>query len=51
MTDADGREFVLRRPPRTRRPALHDMGREHRIIRVGPTPVPVPGAHVLPTPT
>jgi aminoglycoside phosphotransferase (APT) family kinase protein len=46
MTDADGLEFVLRRPPlHGVLPTAHDMGREHRIIHaLGPTPVPVPQA-------
>ncbi len=46
MTDAEGREFVLRRPPlHGVLPTAHDMGREHRIIHaLGPTPVPVPEA-------
>jgi len=46
MTDADGRDFVLRRPPlHSVLPTAHDMGREHRIIAaLGPTPVPVPDA-------
>jgi aminoglycoside phosphotransferase (APT) family kinase protein len=46
MTDADGREFVVRRPPlHSVLPTAHDMGREHRIIdALGPTPVPVPEA-------
>jgi aminoglycoside phosphotransferase (APT) family kinase protein len=46
MTDADGREFVLRRPPlHGVLPTAHDMGREHRIIHaLGPTSVPVPDA-------
>jgi aminoglycoside phosphotransferase (APT) family kinase protein len=46
MIDADGREFVLRRPPlHSVLPTAHDMGREHRIIHaLGPTPVPVPHA-------
>jgi len=46
LTDADGREFVLRRPPlHGVLPTAHDMGREHRIIHaLGPTPVPVPEA-------
>jgi len=49
MTDADGREFVLRRPPlHGVLPTAHDMGREHRIIdALGPTPVPVPEALAL----
>jgi aminoglycoside phosphotransferase (APT) family kinase protein len=46
MTDAEGREFVLRRPPlHGVLPTAHDMGREHRIIHaLGPTAVPVPDA-------
>jgi aminoglycoside phosphotransferase (APT) family kinase protein len=46
MSDADGKEFVLRRPPlHGVLPTAHDMGREHRIIAaLGPTPVPVPEA-------
>jgi aminoglycoside phosphotransferase (APT) family kinase protein len=46
MTDAEGREFVLRRPPlHSVLPTAHDMGREYRIIHaLGPTPVPVPEA-------
>jgi aminoglycoside phosphotransferase (APT) family kinase protein len=46
MTDAEDREFVLRRPPlHGVLPTAHDMGREHRIIHaLGPTPVPVPEA-------
>ncbi len=46
MTDADGQQFVLRRPPlHGVLPTAHDMGREHRIIHaLGPTPVPVPHA-------
>lgn len=46
MTDAEDREFVLRRPPlHGVLPTAHDMGREHRIIHaLGPTPVPVPDA-------
>jgi aminoglycoside phosphotransferase (APT) family kinase protein len=46
MTDAAGRDFVLRRPPlHGVLPTAHDMGREHRIIKaLGPTPVPVPRA-------
>ena len=44
--DAEGREFVVRRPPlHGVLPTAHDMGREHRIIAaLGPTPVPVPEA-------
>jgi aminoglycoside phosphotransferase (APT) family kinase protein len=43
VTGADGRRFVLRRPPLGHVLATaHDMAREHRIITaVGPTPVPV----------
>ena len=43
VTDANGRQFVLRRPPLGHVLATaHDMGREHRIIRaLAPTPVPV----------
>ena len=43
VTDAEGHEFVLRRPPLGHVLATaHDMGREHRIISaLGPTPVPV----------
>lgn len=45
VTDANGRRYVLRRPPTSHvLPTAHDMGREHRIISaLGPTPVPVPG--------
>jgi aminoglycoside phosphotransferase (APT) family kinase protein len=44
VDDADGRSFVLRRPPLKQVLATaHDMGREHRIISaLGPTDVPVP---------
>ena len=43
VTDANGTQFVLRRPPLGHVLATaHDMGREHRIIRaLAPTPVPV----------
>ena len=43
VTDADGAEFVLRRPPLGHVLATaHDMGREHKIISaLGPTDVPV----------
>jgi aminoglycoside phosphotransferase (APT) family kinase protein len=43
VTGADGRRFVLRRPPMGHVLATaHDMGREHRIISaVGKTSVPV----------
>ena len=46
VCDADGRDFVVRRPPlHGVLPTAHDMGREHRIIAaLGPTPVPVPAA-------
>jgi aminoglycoside phosphotransferase (APT) family kinase protein len=44
VTDAGGRDVVLRRPPLGRLlPSAHDMGREHRIISaLSPTTVPVP---------
>jgi aminoglycoside phosphotransferase (APT) family kinase protein len=43
---ADGRRFVLRRPPLgSLLASAHDMGREHRIISaLADTPVPVPAA-------
>ena len=43
LTGADGRRFVVRRPPLGHVLATaHDMGREHRIIAaLGPTAVPV----------
>jgi aminoglycoside phosphotransferase (APT) family kinase protein len=46
VTDADGRRFVLRRPPLGHRLAsAHDMSREHRIIdALHHTAVPVPPA-------
>jgi aminoglycoside phosphotransferase (APT) family kinase protein len=46
VTDADGRRFVLRRPPTGHVLATaHDMVREHKIISaVGKTSVPVPKA-------
>ncbi|MEY2424698.1 MAG: hypothetical protein QOI61_270 [Actinomycetota bacterium] len=46
VTDANGRKWVLRRPPMSHVLAsAHDMGREHRLIAaLGPTPVPVPKA-------
>jgi aminoglycoside phosphotransferase (APT) family kinase protein len=46
VVGADGRRFVLRRPPLGAVLATaHDMGREHRIISgVGRTAVPVPRA-------
>lgn len=44
VTDAEGRAWVLRRPPLgPRLPSAHDMEREHKIMAaLGPTPVPVP---------
>ncbi len=44
VTDADGRRWVLRRPPLGQVLATaHDMGREHRILAaLQPTPVPTP---------
>jgi aminoglycoside phosphotransferase (APT) family kinase protein len=49
LTDADGVDSILRRPPlHGVLPTAHDMGREHRIIHaLGPTPVPVPEALAL----
>ena len=49
VTDANGRRFVLRRPPLAQVLATaHDMAREHRIISaVGRTDVPVPRALAL----
>jgi aminoglycoside phosphotransferase (APT) family kinase protein len=46
VDDADGRAFVLRRPPTGHVLATaHDMSREFRVIAaVGPAGVPVPGA-------
>jgi aminoglycoside phosphotransferase (APT) family kinase protein len=43
VTDANGKHFVLRRPPMGQLLAsAHDMGREHKIISaLGPTNVPV----------
>jgi aminoglycoside phosphotransferase (APT) family kinase protein len=43
VTDAAGRQLVLRRPPMSHvLPTAHDMGREYRIISaLAPTPVPV----------
>ena len=42
VTDANGSDYVLRRPPTSHvLPTAHDMGREHRIISaLAPTPVP-----------
>jgi len=49
VTDANGRRYVLRRPPLGHVLATaHDMGREHRIISaLGPTDVPVAPARGL----
>ena len=46
VTDANGRKWVLRRPPTSHVLAsAHDMAREHRLIAaLGPTDVPVPVA-------
>ncbi|MGH9021955.1 MAG: phosphotransferase family protein [Acidimicrobiia bacterium] len=46
VSDADGRAFVLRRPPLGRVLAsAHDVGREHRVISaVGDAGLPVPPA-------
>ncbi|HEY1733239.1 MAG TPA: phosphotransferase family protein, partial [Acidimicrobiales bacterium] len=46
VTDAAGRRFVLRRPPRGHLlPTAHDMGREYRIIAaLGAAGMPVPAA-------
>ena len=44
VIDANGRTFVLRRPPLGELlPSAHDMGREYKLISaLWPTPVPVP---------
>jgi aminoglycoside phosphotransferase (APT) family kinase protein len=44
VTDANGREFVLRRPPLGELlPSAHDMAREFKVLSaLWPTPVPVP---------
>ena len=44
VTDADGRRFVLRRPPMGKLlPSAHDMAREHRLMAsLRDSPVPVP---------
>jgi aminoglycoside phosphotransferase (APT) family kinase protein len=44
VTDADGNEWALRRPPLGRTlSSAHDMAREHRVVAaLGATPVPVP---------
>ena len=46
VTDSEGNDYVLRRPPTSHvLPTAHDMGREYRIISaLGPTNVPVPPA-------
>jgi aminoglycoside phosphotransferase (APT) family kinase protein len=43
VTDSDGREWALRRPPLGKAlGSAHDMGREHRVVSaLAPTPVPV----------
>nr|WP_324192876.1 phosphotransferase family protein [Nocardia transvalensis] len=47
ITDADGRSWVLRRPPLGRLLAsAHDVSREARVLSaLGPTDVPVPRIH------
>jgi aminoglycoside phosphotransferase (APT) family kinase protein len=47
--DADGRQFVLRRPPLgSTLQSAHDMGREHRVLEaLAPTAVPVPAPLAL----
>jgi aminoglycoside phosphotransferase (APT) family kinase protein len=44
VTDDSGRQYALRRPPRSHvLPTAHDMAREYRVISaLGPTVVPVP---------
>jgi aminoglycoside phosphotransferase (APT) family kinase protein len=44
VTDSDGREWALRRPPLGKAlGSAHDMGREHRVVSaLAGTPVPVP---------
>jgi aminoglycoside phosphotransferase (APT) family kinase protein len=44
VSDEDGRDIVLRRPPlHSVLATAHDMGREYRLISAfGPTPLPVP---------
>lgn len=46
LTDSNGHEAVIRRPPRGQLlPKAHDMSREWALISaLGPTPVPVPEA-------
>ena len=47
LTDADGRDCIIRRPPlHSVLATAHDVGREYRVIHaLGPTPVPVPEAY------
>ena len=47
LTDADGRDCIIRRPPlHSVLATAHDVGREYRIIHaLGPTDVPVPEAY------
>lgn len=49
ITDADGRELIVRRPPLGHVLATaHDMAREHRVITaLENTTVPVPRSHLL----
>lgn len=49
VTDADGTNFALRRPPLSHvLPTAHDMTREFRVISaLGPTTVPVPVTYGL----
>jgi aminoglycoside phosphotransferase (APT) family kinase protein len=49
VTDAAGRDWVLRRPPlHGVLPSAHDMGRDHRVIAaLAGTPVPVPATFGL----
>lgn len=43
VADADGRQWVLRRPPAGARPGAHDMAREALVLRaLAASPVPVP---------
>jgi len=49
VTDADGREWALRRPPLGKTlSSAHDMGREYKVVSaLGATPVPVAPVHGL----
>jgi aminoglycoside phosphotransferase (APT) family kinase protein len=49
VSDADGREWALRRPPLGKRlSSAHDMGREYKVVSaLGGTPVPVAPVHGL----